>query len=422
MRLGTWFYNLLTYIFIGLAKLMALFNNKIHAFVRGRQVLFPNLVSAVKDWQGKVIWFHCASLGEFEQGRPIMERLRSHFPNHKILLTFFSPSGYEVRKKFVGADYVSYLPFDLPDHARKFISIVNPVLAIFIKYEFWPNIFVELKNKGIPIVSASSIFRAGQSFFKFYGGRMRSTLQNVNYFFVQNEQSMQLLKSISLNNVSLSGDTRFDRVYQISQSQIENSIARIFKAGKPCWVIGSCWPEDIALLAPFINRHLGQIKFIIAPHEISEGFIENIRQSLSAISVRYSQTHADWEGANVLIVDNVGLLSQLYRYGEFAFVGGGFGKGLHNILEAAAYGIPVFFGNRNYIKFQEAIDLIEQGGAFAVSDLAEFKAHFDRLIKNSGSYETACRISKSYVETNRGATDKIVSYCEKLLKHEGQDF
>lgn len=418
--MGTSFYNLFTCIFIGLAKLMAPFNKKIHAFVQGRAVLFSNLVSAVKDWQGKVIWFHCASLGEFEQGRPIMEKLKSQFPNYKILLTFFSPSGYEVRKKFSGADYVSYLPFDLSHHARKFISMVNPVLAVFIKYEFWPNFFAELKNKNIPIVSASSIFRADQAFFKFYGGRLRNTLQNVNYFFVQNEQSMQLLKSIGLNNVSVSGDTRFDRVNQITQNPIENSIVKIFKANKPCWVVGSCWPEDIVLLAPYINSHQCQIKFIIAPHEISEGFMENIKQSLSANSVRYSQTQADWAAADVLIVDNVGLLSQLYRYAEFAFVGGGFGKGLHNILEASAYGIPVFFGSKKYSKFQEAVDLIKLGGAFAVANLTELNTHYERLNGQLENYKAACRVSKNYVEANWGATDKIVSYCEKLLKHEGQ--
>jgi 3-deoxy-D-manno-octulosonic-acid transferase len=245
-------------------------------------------------------------------------------------------------------------------------------------------------------------------------------LKAVNYFFVQNQKSLELLQSIGLRNASVSGDTRFDRVFQITQNQIENSIAKKFKADQQCWVIGSCWPEDIEILTHFINNHKGKLKFIIAPHEISEGFIQTIIESLEVKSVRYSDV-ADWEAASVLIIDNVGMLSQLYRYGEFAYVGGGFGKGLHNVLEAACYGVPVFFGNKNYEKFQEAVDLIAQGGAFSISGFMELRSTYEMLLNYPENYLVACNASRNYVEMNLGATEKIVSYCKQLLKkNEGQ--
>ena len=406
---------------MALAKLTALFNSKARAFVNGRKDLFPKLRKDFEGQKDKIIWVHCASLGEFEQGRPVMEKLKADLPDHKVLLTFFSPSGYEVQKNFTGADHIFYLPFDVPSHAREFISITRPVLAIFIKYEFWPNFFFELSKQKIHIVSVSSIFREGQIFFKWYGGFMRSTLKAVNYFFVQNQKSVALLKGIGLSNVSVSGDTRFDRVFEITQNQKENLIAKKFKNDQPCWVIGSCWPEDMEVLGHFINMNQGKLKFIIAPHEISETFIADIIQSLEVESVRYSQTNADWENADVLIIDNIGLLSQLYRYGEFAYVGGGFGKGLHNILEAACYGIPVFFGNKNFEKFQEAEELIAQGGAFAVSGFVELKTNYEMLAGDPENYLVACQASKNFVEVNLGATEKIFSYCLKLLKkNEGQ--
>jgi len=417
--MGGLIYNFSILCFVALAKFTSLFNSKSQAFVEGRKDLFLKLKEAFQGRSEKVIWFHCASLGEFEQGRPVMERIRNDFPSHKILLTFFSPSGYQVRKDYTGADFVFYIPYDLPGHARQFISITKPVLAIFIKYEFWPNFYFELRKQKIPIVSASTIFRDSQIFFKFYGGLFRKTLSTVSHFFVQNKKSQKLLSKIGLSNVTVSGDTRFDRVFQITQNQQENSIAKKFKAAQPCWVVGSSWPEDMDVLVHFINSSQNKSKFIIAPHEISEEIVLGIIKSLEVKCVRYSDSSADLESANVLLVDNVGLLSQLYRYGEFAYVGGGFGKGLHNILEAACYGIPVFFGNKNYEKFREAVDLIAQGGAFAVSGFVDLKSNYEMLTGEPENYLVACQASRNYVEMNLGATDMIVAHCKKLLSHAG---
>ena len=418
--MGSLLYNFLVWGFIGLAKFTALFNAKARAFVNGRKDLFSKLIENFEGVSEKLIWFHCASLGEFEQGRPILERLKADFPRHKILLTFFSPSGYEVRKNYPAADFVFYLPYDLPGNAHRFISITKPALAIFIKYEFWPNYFSELKRQNVPIISVSSIFREEQIFFKFYGGFMRKSLQSVNHFFVQNQNSAILLSSLGLTNISISGDTRFDRVFQITQNLQENFIAKKFKADQPCWVVGSCWPADMEMLTNFINVNRGKLKFILAPHEISQEFTDKIIASLEVKSVLYSQTNADFANASVLIIDNVGLLSQLYRYGDFAYVGGGFGKGLHNILEAACYGIPIFFGNGNYQKFQEAVDLIAQGGAFAVSGFEDLKSNYDSLAGEAGNYVAACNASRNYVSMKLGAAEIILAYCKKLLmQHEG---
>ena len=414
--MGTLAYHIFLLIYIGAAKVFALFNRKARSFINGRKHLLQKVKETFEFLNERVIWFHCASLGEFEQGRPVLERLRRDFPDHKFLLTFFSPSGYEVRKNYAGADYVFYLPFDFPSQARQFVAAVKPVLAVFIKYEFWPNFFFELHKKQVPIISVSSIFRRGQIFFSFFGGHARDTLRTVDYFFVQNQRSVDLLNSIGRKNVLISGDTRFDRVFQITQERQDIATAKRFKTNQQCWVIGSCWPEDMEVLAHFINANQGKLKFIIAPHEISESFILEIIQSLEVKSIRYSKAGADLENASVMIVDNVGLLSRLYRYGEFAYVGGGFGKGLHNILEAACYGIPVFFGNKNYEKSQEAIDLVAQGGAFAVSGFVDLKSQYEMLAGLPENYQVACNASRNYVEINLGATEKIVSYCEKLLK------
>jgi 3-deoxy-D-manno-octulosonic-acid transferase len=413
-------YGFLIICFIGLAKFVALFNKKARAFVNGRKKLFPSLRKNLSGNSAPVIWIHCASLGEFEQGRPVLEKLRIELPAYKIMLTFFSPSGYEVRKNYPKADWVFYLPYDLTKYARRWVSVVKPVMAIFIKYEFWPNMFFELHNKKIPTVSVSSIFRPDQIFFKGYGSMMRSALHTVEHFFVQHDRSARLLASIGLQNVTVSGDTRFDRVYQLTQSTDGIEIAEKFKANQKCFVVGSCWPEDLEALAHFINVEKDKLKFIIAPHEISEDFIEEITRALEVTCVRYSHAESDWENAHVLLIDNIGMLSRLYRYGEFAYVGGSFGKGLHNILEAACYGIPVFFGNKKYDRFQEAVDLIDQGGAFAVSGFVELKEQYETLSNLPENYLVACNASKNYVEINLGATNKIVKHCLKILKHEGQ--
>lgn len=408
-------------LFIWIAQLVyqavALFHTKAQLFVTGRSGLFEKLKTAIGDNKSKLVWIHCASLGEFEQGRPIIESLKKHHPSIKILLTFFSPSGYEVRKNYGQADYIFYLPWDTASNAKRFIEITKPSLAVFIKYEFWYNYTHELKNNNIPIISASSIFRADQVFFKWYGSFFRGILKNFSHFFVQSPQSIDLLRQIGITHATLAGDTRFDRVFEITQQPAEIETARKFKGGEKTFVVGSLWPEDLEVLAPFINEHRDSLKFILAPHEISERFLAQIEQMLSVKTIRYSNAPSleNLENFSVLIIDNIGMLSKLYRYGEFAYVGGAYGKGLHNILEAACYGIPIFFGDKNYQKFQEAHDLIMRGGAFAVSGYTELKKSFELLSNKPESFLLACDVTRSYVEENLGATTKIVSYCNKVL-------
>jgi 3-deoxy-D-manno-octulosonic-acid transferase len=395
-------------------RFAALFHAKAFAFVKGRKNLFGNLQGAFQNHKGPLVWMHCASLGEFEQGRPVIEFLKKEYPSLKLLLTFFSPSGYEVRKNYSQADYVFYLPWDTKSNAEKFVSITNPTVAIFVKYEFWYYHSKTLRTRNIPLISISSIFREDQLFFKPYGGFYRSILKNYDHFFVQNKTSIDLLKSIDLKNCTIAGDTRFDRVYTIVQESAEIPIAHAFKANQKTVVVGSCWPDDIEVLTPMINE--GRMKFIIAPHELGEAFLSSIERTLQVKSIRYSKAaKQNLDDYLVLIIDNVGMLSRLYRYGEFAYVGGAFGKGLHNILEAACYGIPIFFGNKSYQRFQEAIDLINLGGAFEIEDYVDLKEKFKSLSQPE-NFLLACEVTKSYVMENLGATEKIMQYCRKLLK------
>jgi 3-deoxy-D-manno-octulosonic-acid transferase len=411
-------YTLSIYILQALYNVAALFHPKAKLFVQGRKDLLNKITEAFHENSAPVLWVHCASLGEFEQGRPIIEIFKKRYPTYKVLLTFFSPSGYEVRKNYSHADFIFYLPLDTPRNARQFIEITKPALAIFIKYEFWHHFTVELRKKNITIISASSIFREDQIFFSWYGGFFKSILKRFSHFFVQNESSAALLAKIGISEVTLSGDTRFDRVYEITQQGKEIELAKKFKGSEKAFVIGSLWPEDLEILAPFINDHSKSIKFIIAPHEINERFLVQIEKSLSVKSIRFSQADKKIESYPVLLIDNIGMLSRLYRYGEFAYVGGAFGKGLHNILEAACYGIPVYFGNKNYQKFQEAKDLIMRGGAFALNDYTELKYNFELMINKPETFLLACDVTRTYVQENLGATEKIMSYCNKLLLNE----
>ncbi|MCE7863733.1 MAG: 3-deoxy-D-manno-octulosonic acid transferase [Bacteroidetes bacterium CHB5] len=389
------------------------FHPKARLFVNGRKNIFTRLQSDFSNLTSKRIWMHCASLGEFEQGRPVLEAIRKAFPDYKILLTFFSPSGYEVRKHYAGADFIYYLPWDTSRNANRFIEITRPVLAIFVKYEFWHYYTSTLRQNNIPLLSISSIFRAHQSFFKWYGGFFRTTLKNFNHFFVQNEQSIRLLHRIGITSVTVAGDTRFDRVHEITRQGKVIEIVEKFKGTERVFVVGSLWPEDLEVLAPFINEHKQSLKFIIAPHEISESILQQIEDSIDAPCVRFS--NADNMDAVVLIIDNIGMLSALYRYGEFAYVGGALGKGLHNILEAACYGVPVFFGNKNYEKFNEATELIMRGGAFAVSGFSELEANYELMVNRPENFLLACEVTKAYIKENLGATEKIVAYCRNLL-------
>ena len=398
-----------------LYRTAALFHNKARQFVTGRKGLLDKLKNAIGENTQPLVWIHCASLGEFEQGRPIIEALKNQDSSVKILLTFFSPSGYEVRKNYTRADYIFYLPWDTGYNATQFVDITNPALAIFIKYEFWYNYTRVLKKKGIPIVSASSIFRPDQIYFKWYGSFFRGILKNFTHFFVQTPQSIELLNQIGITQTTLAGDTRFDRVFEVTQQVAEIDIARRFKGNEKTMVVGSLWPEDFEVLALFINEHQHSLKFILAPHEISERFMTQIEESLTVKTIRYSSATDNPENYSVLIIDNIGMLSKLYRYGEFAYVGGAFGKGLHNILEAACYGIPIFFGNLNYQKSQESTDLIMAGGAFAIGDYLDLKKDFELLNNKPESFLLACEVTRSYVKENLGATAKIVSYCNKFL-------
>lgn len=392
------------------------FNPKAKAFVSGRTNLFEKLRLAFSGNTSQLIWIHCASLGEFEQGRPLIESFKERLPQAKILLTFFSPSGYEVQKNYTHADYIFYLPWDTPNHAKKFIEITKPDLVIFVKYEFWYHYTFYLKKHGAHIISASCILRPNQVFFKSYGGLFRALLKKFNFFFTQNNETKKLLSSIGIKNSAVAGDTRFDRVMEIIKSGKEIEQALRFKNNQKLFVIGSCWPEDMEVLSSFIHENSYTLKFIIAPHEISESFISEIEKSVQIKSARFSQQKSNVEDYSVLIIDNIGMLSQLYRYGEFAFVGGAFGKGLHNILEAACYGIPIFFGNKNYDKYKEANDLIMRGGAFEVGSYSELKAKYELMINRPENFLLACEVTRSYVEENLGAAKKIIDYCIPILQ------
>ncbi|MDN5212494.1 glycosyltransferase N-terminal domain-containing protein [Fulvivirgaceae bacterium BMA12] len=408
-------YNFLIQIYGLSIRLASLFNTKAKLFVAGRKNLFDDLSDTFKNHKTPIAWFHCASLGEFEQGRPVMEALKEQMPGYKILLTFFSPSGYEVRKNYQGADFIYYLPLDTGRNARRFIQITQPGIAFFVKYEFWHNYIQELKKQRIPIISFSTIFRADQLFFKPWGGFYRDILRNISHIFVQNDASLQLLKKINIKQASIAGDTRFDRVWKICQQV--NTIEKVadFKGDNKLMVIGSSWPEDMEVLVPIINKNK-EVKFIIAPHEIRDSDIKSFENELQHPTIRFSSlNNGEGNRYQVLIIDNVGMLSSLYQFGEFAYIGGGFGKGLHNILEAATFGLPIFFGNKSYAKFQEARDLIELQGAFAIADTSELSVIFDKLYNQPTVWSKTRAANFDYIKQNVGATQKILDHCQNLL-------
>lgn len=367
--------------------------------------------------EAPLVWFHCASLGEFEQGRPVIESLRAQRPGIRILLTFFSPSGYEIRKNYPGADYVFYLPWDTPANAEWFATQVRPAVAVFVKYEFWYHYSTALRKQHIPVVSISAIFRADQIFFKPHGALFRKILKNFSWFFVQNESSIALLQRLGITTATLAGDTRFDRVADISAQREEIEAAHAFKGTQKVLVIGSAWPNDMDVLLPFMNAQKNRMKFIVAPHELSESQLTSIEKGFQGKTIRFSRASGqEVHDAQLLLVDTIGLLSRLYRYGEYAFVGGGYKEGLHNILEAATYGIPVFFGSKApYDKYQEAVDLTRDGGAFAVADTKQLTRAFDALDTDKSSYDRAASTCGEYVRKNRGATGRITSYLLQTL-------
>lgn len=393
-------------------------NPKAKAFRDGRIRQAATLKKTFPNLQARpLVWFHCASLGEFEQGRPVMEALKAARPDIRILLTFFSPSGYEVRKNFALADHVFYLPWDTAANAEWFATQVRPAIAVFVKYEFWYHYCRALRKQNIPLVSVSAIFTPSHIFFKPHGFAFRSILNNFTRFFVQNEESGQLLRSIGITDVTVAGDTRFDRVAEVAALSGENSIARSFKGSRSVLVVGSAWLEDWHVLLPFMDAHRQSLKFIVAPHEIEEAFIGSIETAFKGKCVRYTKvTESEAAEADLLIVDTIGLLSTLYRYGEYAFVGGGFKQGLHNILEAACYGIPVFFGSRApYDKYQEAVDLVAQGGAFALPDSKTLDTRYSELSSAPEAYRHSATVCRNYVQDHKGATQKITHYLLQTL-------
>lgn len=358
---------------------------------------------------------HVASLGEYEQGLPILEKLRSDYPSHKIVLTFFSPSGYEVKKDTAFADIVVYLPMDIISNAKRFLNLVKPELAIFVKYEIWPNYLHELGQRGIPTLLVSAIFSRRQIFFKWYGGFMRKSLGTFAHFFVQNENSKELLKSIEYNNVSISGDTRFDRVSKIMAQDNQLDFMDSFKGNNFCLVAGSTWPEDEDILVDYINSSKAYNKFVIAPHNIKQGHIDDLKNSISKKSICFSEigdkSLTDFE---VLIVDTIGLLTKIYSYADTAYVGGGFATGLHNTLEPATFGIPVIIGPK-FNGFREAEDLVQRKGIRVITNRTEFKNVMDRFATDIVFREKTGAINSTYIRENKGATDLIFDHIKTFL-------
>ena len=370
---------------------------------KGQQQAFAQLKRHIEP-NTRYVWFHAASLGEFEQGRPVIEQLKRDKPETKILLTFFSPSGYEVRKNYAVADIVSYLPLDVPGNAWYFVNLVKPSKAIFIKYEFWPNYLLALQGNNIPAISISAIFRPEQIFFKEYGKWYKKLLQTFQHIFVQDKASKELLHMHGINNVTVAGDTRFDRVYDLYQQAKQLPLIEEFvKGAERVIVAGSTWPKDEELLVQYLRLH-PDVKLIIAPHEVHASHITEISKLLDGKFVRYSDaTNDNVKTTNCLVIDIIGILSSVYRYSHVAYIGGGFGVGIHNTLEAAVYGIPVVFGT-NYQKFREARELITIGGAFSISNYVTLEAQFDLLLKDN----SAGKIAGEYVKSNTGATEMIL--------------
>ena len=414
-------YNIVIYFVLWGIAIASLFNEKVRKMWRGEREAFKILKQKV-DPNAKYIWFHAASLGEFEQGRPLMERIRKDYPQYKILLTFYSPSGYEVRKNYEGADIICYMPVDTRLNAIRFLRLVRPVMAFFIKYEFWSNFLHILKHRNIPTYSVSSIFREDQVFFKWYGRNYAGVLKCFTRFFVQNEESKRLLEGIGITAVDVVGDTRFDRVLQIKEAAKQLPICEAFRTGVASsqsadvphhdfkvFVAGSSWPPDENIFIPFFNEHKDW-RLLIAPHVIAE---EHLKLILSLIKgkkvVRYTQTTPEEAAeADVLIIDCFGLLSSMYNYGDVAYIGGGFGVGIHNTLEAAVWNMPVIFGPNNK-KFQEAQDLLKSGGGFEINTYEDFSGLMSSLMNDEAFLKQAGDKAGAFVAHLAGATDKVLA-------------
>ena len=412
-------YNLITYLASYLVKAVALFSPKIKLFVDGRKDVFSTLKNNISPTD-KCIWFHAASLGEYEQGLPVMEEIKNRFPTHKIVLTFFSPSGYEVRKNTKAADVVVYLPLDTPSNAKQFMKIINPEMAFFIKYEYWPNYLNELKKREIPTYLISGIFRKNQLFFKWYGAFYRKALDAFHHFFVQNSSSKDLLLELGKINVTVSGDTRFDRVASILEKDNSLDFISAFKNNTLTVVVGSSWPKDEELLVNFINSTNHNVKFIIAPHNIKEDQISALKKSIAKKTILFSEKdeilkqiqNDNISNYDVFIIDTIGILTKIYSYADIAYVGGGFGNpGVHNILEPATFGVPIIIGP-NYSHFAEAIALVNMEGCISISNQKEMNEAFENLIHNEDIRAEKGHICSTFVQLNKNAAQIIL---DKIL-------
>ncbi len=403
-------YNLFVQIASFGVKIVAFFSPKIKLFVDGRKNVF-NILSSKINSNDKTIWFHAASLGEYEQGLPVIEKIKKKFPNHKIVVSFFSPSGYEVRKNNSVADATVYLPLDTKLNAKKFIKAINPEMVFFIKYEYWPNYLNELKNANIKTYLISGIFRENQAFFKWYGGFYRNALKTFDYFFVQNENSKKLLNNLGFQNVKISGDTRFDRVVSILERDNSLDFIEQFKDHKTTIVIGSSWPKDEELLVQFINQSSDDVKFIIAPHNIKQEQISNLKSQIQKETVLFSEKEeknlCDFQ---VFIIDTIGILTKIYSYADIAYVGGGFGNpGVHNILEPATFGVPIVIGP-NYSHFAEATALVKMEGCISIENPKDLYEVFTELIYKIDIRHEKGHICETFVQMNKGATQTIMKH------------
>ena len=415
-------YNVAIYLYLLGVAVCSLFSKKVRKMWKGERRAVRELRQKV-DPEAQYVWFHAASLGEFEQGRPLIEELRRRHPQYKILLTFFSPSGYEVRKDYPGADIVTYLPLDTIANARRFLRAIRPVMAFFIKYEFWYNYLHILKHRHVPVYSVSSIFRPGQVFFRWYGSEYGRVLRCFTHFFVQNQVSKDLLAKLKITDVSIVGDTRFDRVLQIKQQAKVLPVVEQFKSSGKVFVAGSSWLPDEEIFIPYFLKEKPDWKLIIAPHEIDEDHLQQIEKLLEGRRVvRYTEmmkcqspttnpqsplTETPSE-ADVLIIDCFGLLSSIYRYADIAYVGGGFGVGIHNLPEAAVWGVPVFFGPNNQ-RFQEAQDLKECGGGVEIADYGDFRSKMEVFAGDPSKCQEVGRRAANYIKEKSGATEKVLS-------------
>lgn len=392
-------------------KIIALFNHKLMLGMKGRAKTFQILKDFIKSTD-KALWFHCASLGEYEQGLPVFKELRKEHPNHKIVLSFFSPSGYEIRKNTDVADVVIYLPMDTKTNATRFLDIINPELTVFVKYDIWPNYLLALKKRHLKAILISAVFRSNQSYFKWYGGLMRKSLSAFAHIFVQDKNSEELLKSNGFNNVSVAGDTRFDRVSQQLQQDNILPFMATFKGNDLCIVVGSSWPEDETLLIPFINEHASKgVKYVIAPHNIKKNQIDDLISKLKVKTVLFSEMKdQNLADHSVFIIDTIGLLSKIYSYADIAYVGGAMGTtGLHNILEPAVFGVPIIIG-KNHGKFPEAHQMMQEAGVLSISNYRQLEDTLLKLIETSSKRSEYGQLNSQFIATHKGAVVQIMDY------------